>query len=161
MSGAGSYSVWITDNTTGQVVLVPAGSGLTSVKVPSTSALTPGQGFTWWIGAVSTNGLETVWNQGRTFTIAPLTAPQNLGTSGPQDQPTFTWGLVNDAGAYEIWLTDNNTSQVKLFTNLSGPSFTLPGNMTLIPGDSYTWWVGAISTNNLLIVWSAGVPIVG
>ena len=161
VSAAASYEVWITDNNTAQVVVLQAGAGATSLVVPPSKALTPGHSFTWWVGAVSTNGLATSWDQGQGFSIAPLTAPTGLATSGPRDQPTFMWSAVTDAGSYELWLADTTSGQVSTFANLTATTFSLPGNMALKPGDSYTWWVGAVSTNGAIIVWSNGVAIMG
>ncbi|HWY88914.1 MAG TPA: hypothetical protein VNX28_19530, partial [Gemmataceae bacterium] len=161
VSGAASYTVWITDNTTHKNVIVPAAGSATNVTVPSSSALTPGHSFTWWIGAVSTNGLATSWNQARGFSIAQLAAPTGLMTSGPQDQPTFTWSSVTDAGSYELWLTDNTTGHSQSYANLAATTFPLPMSGALKPGHSYTWWVGAVSTNGLIIVWSTGIAITG
>ncbi len=143
------------------MVTVPAAAGTISAVVPPASALTPGHSFTWWIGAVSTNGLVTSWNQGLGFSIAPLTPPTNLSSSGPIDQPTFTWSAVTDVGSYKLWLTDNTSGQVLTFANLIATTFSLPLNAALKPAHSYTWWVGAVSTNAAIIVWSNGIVITG
>ncbi len=47
------YTLWLTDKTTGQSRTQAAGS---SLSFPSTSSLTPGHSYRWWVGAVSTNG---------------------------------------------------------------------------------------------------------
>ena len=73
VSHAVSYEIWITDLTTKQVQKV-FGLTATSLNWPAAKALRPGDRFTWWVGAVSTNGLATVWDAGQDFIVAPLTA---------------------------------------------------------------------------------------
>ena len=38
----------------------------------TTTALTPGQTYEWYVGAVSTNGMTTIWSAGQTFTLTAL-----------------------------------------------------------------------------------------
>ena len=159
VSGVGSYKVWITDNNTGIVLVLPAAASATSVTVPSTSALTPGHGFTWWVGSVSSNGLTTVWSTSRVFTIAALTAPTATtpasGAVLTTDQPTFGWTAVSDAGSYKVWITDNNTGAVLVIPAPPGAtSAIVPAGSALTPGHGFTWWIGSVSTNGLVTVWS-------
>ncbi len=159
VSGAGSYTLWISDRNTSQVVTVPAGAAATSVTVPPTSALTPGHSFTWWIGAVDSLGLATSWSPGQNFSIAPLPAPTANapvpGATLATDQPLFNWTAVTGTGSYKVWITDNNTGHVVvILAGASATSVTVPSSSTLTPGHSFTWWVGAVSTNGQAVSWS-------
>ncbi len=159
MKAAGSYKVWITDNITGAVLVIPAAAGTTSVAVPALSALTPGHGFTWWIGSVSTNGHVTVWSPARGFSIAPLPAPAATtpaaGAILTTDQPTFGWTTVKAAGSYKVWITDNITGAVLVIPAAAGAtSAHVPAVSALTPGHGFTWWIGSVSTNGLVTVWS-------
>ncbi len=161
VSGASSYTVWITDNTTGHVVTVSAAAGTASAVVPSASALTPGHSFTWWIGAVSTNGLVTSWSPGQVFSIAALSAPTptipSAGAILTTDQPTFGWTAFSGAGSYTVWITDNTTGHVVTVSAAAGTSSAVvPSASALTPGHSFTWWIGAVSTNSLVTSWSLG-----
>ena len=68
---------------------------------------------------------------------------------------------VTDVGSYVIWLSDQISSQVVTFPNVMGTSFTLTGAHALTRGHNYTWYVGAVSTNGLVTVWSSGVTVMG
>jgi predicted phage tail protein len=156
-----SYEVWITDRTTGQVQTV-SGITATSLAWPPAKALSPGDKFTWWVGSVSTNGLVTFWNgAGQYFAVAPMTAPTATPISSPQttDQPAFAWSAPTTGtppGSYEVWITDTTAGKVVTFPNLTTTSFTVPSAKALTSGHSFTWWVGSVSTNGLIIVWDVG-----
>ncbi len=156
---AGSYVVWITDLKTNKSQTVTGIVG-TSLTWPAAKALTPGDNFTWWVGAVSVNGQATAWSTGQSFGVAPLAAPVGLSTSGAQDQPTFSWTPVPDAGSYELWITDNTNNTAATY-QMTTSSYTLSASQALKPGHNYTWWAATVSTNGLVILWSNGVSKLG
>ena len=107
VAAAASYDIEVNDLTTGKVAIYNPGlaASATSWTTPATQALTPGHGYEWWVGTVSTNG-ATTWSAGQTFALAALPAPTPIGPSGTipfsaGNQPTFTWSNVGGvAGAF-------------------------------------------------------------
>ena len=63
------------------------------------------------------------------------------------DLPTFTWSSVAGANHYYVWVNDMTTGQSPAVSNsnVSGTSWTTTTALT--PGQSYEWYVGAVSTN--------------
>ncbi len=158
VAGAASYKVWLTDQNTGGVVVVTA-AGL-SLTVPPLQALTPGHSYTWYVAAVSTNGLAVKWNAGQDFKVAPLNPPAAAGPAAGAtlntDQPAFSWGGVAGAATYKLWVQDLNNGAVTTAPVNTGTSFTLPPALALTPGHSFIWYVAAVSTNGAIVTWNAG-----
>src|SRR5581483_7514352 len=134
----------------------------------TTTPLSPGHTYKWYVGSVSVDGLATFWNSGTVFSITPLAAPTAIGPSGPTpanaDTPTFTWNQVANADHYDVWVNEVNpantnqvlVSQVLRNTNVvqsGSPSWTASSALT--PGHTYKWFVGSVSTNGTT-VWNAG-----
>jgi hypothetical protein len=135
VAGVGSYKLWLTDQTTGQVLVVPNLMGTTWTP---TQPLALGDNYTWWIGTVQ--GQTTTWSSGLNFRIAPT----GSGPSGTvvTNVPVFAWNSVTGAASYKIWLTDETTNQTTTVSNLTATSWSPSQPLTL--GDNYTWWVGAV-----------------
>jgi hypothetical protein len=150
----GSYTLKVMDRATGQSLSVGKLTG-TSYTLTAAQALTPGHSFTWSVTAVSSNGLATTAGTSANFTIAALSAPVLIGVS----KGTFTWQPVTDASHYYLQIKDGVTGQVVVSVPaVAGTSFTLSPAQAgaLKRGRSYTWLVGAVSTNGKVIVWSRG-----
>ena len=159
VTGAHSYSFYLYDNTSGQVL----NGGVVNVNGTSwteTSALTPGHNYFWYAGAVSTNQQVTDWSGVATFTLASLSAPTPSSPTGTgaassgYDLPTFTWSSVTGAHSYSFYLYDNTSGQVLNggIVNVNGTSWTETSALT--PGHNYFWYAGAVSTNQLVTDWS-------
>ncbi len=123
-------------------------------------ALTPGHAYTWWIGAVSSNGQATTWSSGQTFTLAALAAP--VLTAGPSGMvsmsmgtavPTFTWTSVEGADHYYVWLLDKTTGALVTNKGVSVTTWTWSSALTV--GHSYVFYVAAVSTNGQGVTWDA------
>jgi uncharacterized repeat protein (TIGR01451 family) len=151
-TGVVSYWLWVTDQSTGKVVV--SQQNLPGSSYTPTTALTPGDNFTWWIGAAGSGG-TTTWSAGQDFSIA-LPAPSISGVAGTisSTTPTFGWTAVDGAGSYKFWLQDQVTGQIVSIANLSSTSYT--PTQPLNPGDGYIWYAAAVSTNGLHTAWSAG-----
>ncbi len=133
VTGAASYEIWLTDQTTGATSTVP---NLAGTSWAPTKGLNLGDKYVWWVGAVQGNTIA--WDSAQTFTIQP-TALSPSGTSA-STLPTFTWNSLTGANNYELWLTDQTTG-VTLTPAVSGGSWT--PTTPLVPGDNYIWWIGA------------------
>ncbi len=160
---AASYDVWVNDVTTGQAQVVrQTNLSPSSTSFQTTTALTPGQTYEWWVATVSANGTH-FWNAGQTFTLAPLPAPTQTGPSGTiavsanYDEPTFTWNSVAYAASYDVWVNDVTTGQAQVVrqANLSASSTSFQTTTALTPGQTYEWWVASVSANGTHF-WSAG-----
>ena len=136
VTGATSYEIWLTDQTTNTHVTY---ANLTGTTWQPSQPLILGDNYTWWIGAVHAGTIG--WSTPLSFVIRP-TAITPIGTIA-SDLPTFTWSSVVGASSYEIWLTDQTTNAVVKYTNLTGTAFT--PTTPLVMGDKYIWWVGAVS----------------
>jgi hypothetical protein len=168
-TAAASYELYFSDQTTGQISTItnlPINS--TSCTLTAAQALTPGDSYVWWVGAVSTNGNAIAWSSGVDFTVAAINLfPTAItpNTSVATDLPRFTWGAGfgtgTPAASYELYISDQSTGQVTKVPNLpiNSSSFTLTAAQALTPGHSYAWWVGAVSTNGKTIAWSNEVDL--
>ena len=163
VTGADHYDLLVQDQSTGQQALRAPNTTVTSVALTTSQALTPGHSYVWYVGAVSTNGRVTFWSAGLTFTISALGTPQANGPSGAiaTDTPTFTWTAISGAAHYDFWLNDQTTKQTQVLRlpNVAGTSLALTTAQALSPGHTYVWYVGAVSDNGQLTVWSAGQTI--
>src|SRR5439155_10043650 len=87
VTGASSYKIWLANQTTGQIVVIPTGTNTTWTLA---QALTLGDNYTWYFGAVQ--GQTTTWSGELSFRIAP-TASDPSGTIAT-NLPSFTWNPV-------------------------------------------------------------------
>jgi hypothetical protein len=85
---------------------------------------------------------------------ATLTAPTPIGPSGTVagTTPTFSWGAVNGADHYDIYIYDQDTGQVIRDRFVAGTSWS--PNQALTTGNSYVWWVRALAANGTASPWS-------
>ena len=161
MTGASGYDLYVLDQAPKQTPLFLQSLTGTSEQFTASQALTPGHTYTWYSGAISASG-AIAWSGPQNFSIAALTAPtqvspinkQILTAAAGYDTPTFSWNPVPDAAYYSLFVADNLTP-TKAFlssTSISGTSFTASAGLT--PGHSYTWYIGAVSTNGVAIGWS-------
>ena len=154
-AGAGHYYLIVVDSTTGGIVINDANVSGTSFTPSTAQALTPGQGYTWYVLAMSTNSeAYNYLTSGQTFTLAELTAPTLIGPSGTiaassgYDMPTFSWSASAGAGHYYLFVVDSTTGAVAINDpDVSGTTFIPSTAQALTPGHSYTWYVLAMSTN--------------
>ena len=154
VAGAGSYYLYVADNLTPQQPLI-ANSSITGTSfTPDLSqALTPGHSYTWYIGAVSTNGIAVAWSAPQSLSLPSLVQPTQIGPSGAipastgYEMPTFSWNPVPGASSYYLYVLDTTTNKPAAFdtttTALGGASFTPSAAQALTPGDRYTWYIGA------------------
>ena len=155
VTGADHYYLYIVDTTTGMVAINNPNVIGATFTLSAAQALTPGHTFTWYVGAISTNGLVNSYlTSGRTFTLAALSAPDQTNPSGTiaaanhYDTPTFSWSTVAGADHYYLYVVDNTAGKVAINNpNVIGTTFTAIDGLT--PGHSFTWYVGADSKNGL------------
>jgi hypothetical protein len=151
VSGAASYELWVTDNTTGQVALDT--SGISGTTFTPSTPLRLDDNITWWVrvtGAAS-------WSAGTNFTLAPFAAPTSTSPVGGITTrfATFAWSGLAGADHYDLWVNNLTTGQNQVIReqNVLGASFTTG---PLISGDTYQWWVRAMTSENQAGYWSAG-----
>ncbi len=137
VAGASSYEVWVNDNLTNRKVLQTSGITGTSYTLPEL----PASSYRVWVRS----GAAAVWSapydvdtRGRASLIGPATNP---GTN----IPTFSWGLVEGATRYELWV-DRVGGQQKIVyqTQLTDLSFS---PSTPMAKGTYRAWVRAFSSN--------------
>jgi hypothetical protein len=158
VAGADHYDVWVNDLTTGQGGALSNSSVIGTSWTPSTP-LVQNHTYEWWVRAVSSNGGVSAWSTGQTFVVVPLATPILIGPSGSTtgSTPTFSWNAVAQADHYIIWVNDVTTGQGKVFydPSVTSTSWTPPSNLT--QGDTYTWWVQAVSADGNTSLWSSGM----
>ena len=150
--GTTRYALYVLDTTANTVLINTTVVGNSYV---ATAGLTPGDSFSWYIGAVGTNGSGTVFNATpQNFTLAALAAPVPvnplsgtvLAATG-YDQPTFSWQAVTGANHYSIVVSDTTSGALIAYANVAGTTFTPATVMT--PGDTFVWYVGAVGANGM------------
>ena len=126
------------------------------------ATLTAGHSYTWYLGAVSTNGTALAWSS-QSFTVAAsptLAAPTQIGPNGALaaglnfDTPTYSWNSAAGAATYYLYVLDNTSNKpVVNSPNLNATSLISP---PLTPGHSFTWYIGAETNSGLNgpIAWS-------
>jgi hypothetical protein len=162
VSGAAGYELYLVDQTTGAnpALVVPNITGNT-YQLGAAQALTPGDSYTWYVGAQSTNGTPAFSN-GLSFSVAPLTAPTPTGPSGSiaaaagYDTPALTWDAVPGANHYVLYVLDDTTGAAAVSgASAAGTatSYTVASGLT--PGHHFTWYVAAATGDNSEVVWSS------
>ncbi len=155
---ATAYVISLTDNTTNTVLIKARSLAGSSTSFTPDQFLTPGDSFTWSIGAesVSSSGTALTTSAPQTFALAPLAAPKltapvngnTIANSSGYDTPTFTWNSVPGTTSYQITVTDSTTKTVVVNpVTMSGTSYTIGATQALTPGHSYSWSVAAVSMN--------------
>jgi RHS repeat-associated protein len=148
VTGANHYYVFVQDATTGAVVVNDANVSGTSFPSP---ALTPGDRFAWYVGAMPANGAINVAASFTLtyFTLAQLPAPTptdesgNIPASAGYDTPTLTWDAAAGASRYYVFLEDATTNTILVNdSNVTGTSYKVTAALT--PGDRFTWYVGSM-----------------
>ena len=166
VTGASHYAIVVVDNSSNGSLVANSTSLTTTTFTPPT-ALTPGHNYTWYVGAVSSNGAVVAYDLAtpQTFTLATLAAPVPLnplsGTIPPgsgYDQPTFSWGAVTGANHYAIVVVDNSSNGSLVAYNTSLTTTTFTPATALMPGHNYTWYVGAVSTNAAVTTYDLAAP---
>ena len=155
VTGIDRYYLYVLDATTGQALI--NNSNVSGASFTSSAILTPGHSFTWYVASVS--GAALSWSDPTGFSLDALAAPMPAGPNGAvpagtgYDTPTFSWSNVPGAAHYYLYVLDDNTGQTAVSNaNVSGVSF--PANTPLPPGHSFTWYIGAESTNGVAVSWS-------
>jgi hypothetical protein len=148
--GATHYDIWVQQNGSTQIL---RNQNVTGTTWAPAQALTLGVGYTWWVRALDGGNSPGPWSDGTTFTVYALPAPLLIGPSGSTaSTPTFSWKAVTSASHYDIYVEDMNTGQVLRNTNVTGTSWS--PSAPLVKGDSYEWWVRAITSTGLDGIWS-------
>ena len=157
VTNAVRYYLYVFDSTANQAVI--SNPAIFSTYFTGT-ALTPGHSYTWYIGAVFGSGAIT-WSS-ETFALAAtpsaVTQPVQMGTTGTIASnggfatPTFSWSSVTNAVHYYLYVLDTTTNQAVVNnSNLDATSFV---STPLTAGDSFIWYVGAVS-GTVAIAWSS------
>ena len=152
-TGANRYNLIVHDHSTTSTNAISV-TGLNATSYIATQALTPGDVYTIYVYAVSTNGLASAVAT-QTFSLAALAAPTGLIPSGAlvaasgSDTPTFHWNASTGAGHYNLIVHDHSTTSTNVIsvTGLTATSYTVIHSLT--PGHTYTLYVYAVSTNGL------------
>ena len=152
--GAAMYDLNLKDLSTGQTVF--DNSTISGTTYTPSTPLLVGHSYSWVVGAEGSAGASgsISWSSSTGFSLTTLTAPSPTGTSGPiqastgYDTPTFSWSSVPGATHYQLFVADNQNPKVSVIgdpslglTVVSGVTFT--PTMGLLPGHSYTWYIGA------------------
>ncbi|MFO0864399.1 MAG: hypothetical protein U0744_07040 [Gemmataceae bacterium] len=154
VANAARYDLWVDNATTGTSQVIRQ-SQLVGTTWTST-ALSPGNTYNWWIRALSSNGTAGPWCLMQTFAVAALATPVLVGPSGTiaSTTPTFQWNAAPLAHHYELWVNDLTSGGTPLWNgNIAATTYT-PASQLLTAGHQYRWWVRAISANGTVSNWS-------
>jgi hypothetical protein len=121
-----------------------------------TKPLNPGDTYQWWIRALDNQGDSSNWSSTVQFTVLLLNNPQPLAPAGNTDRlrPTFTWTTVANADMYDIWVTNVTTGQNPVQRNTKATGSAWTPSTPLITGDTYAWYVRALSNNGDVSAWT-------
>jgi len=146
VSGAGAYSVKVTNIGTGVVTSFSLATAptITIINIP------PGTTFRWNVASCFNASADTVTNcpnvsTSRTFVgrvVAPaaptLISPASGATVGTAI--ALTWNPVSGAGAYGVWITNRSTSFITKLPLQTGTSAEI---INIAPGITYEWNVAS------------------
>jgi hypothetical protein len=154
-SGADHLELWLSDLTTGQVVVdANTLAGSSTSWTPSTP-LPPNHQFEWWLRSFDAQNQAGPWSNGLTFSSDAT--PILLAPSGAIDslQPALTWTAIPGADHYEVYLSDLNSGQIIDQKNVAAATFT-PAS-PLNSGHSYQWWVRTWDNHGNASPWSGSL----
>src|SRR5262249_4463514 len=80
VGGATHYELYVSDTTTGTLLLDNANISATSFTPPT--PLIPGHRYQWWVRALDASNKTYPWSAGDSFTEAPVPTPVTLGPRG-------------------------------------------------------------------------------
>jgi hypothetical protein len=153
VAGADHYDVWVQDVKTGKVLR--NANALTTTWTPATP-LMAGDSYKWWVRALDSNNSPGPWSSAQTFTAYALAAPSLIGPTGSSPAtPAFTWNAVSGADHYDIWVTNRTTGQSAVIRNQDVVGTSWSPTAPLVGGDSYRWWLRAVTSANMDSAWSA------
>ncbi len=162
VAGAGSYAVFLFDQTAGAWDLYGQNAGSAGSYTPSTP-LTPGHSYVWTVSALSSNGQTATFASGADdFRLAALAASRLRGPSGlivassGYDLPTLTWTTVAGAASYAVYLYDVTAGAWDLYDQKAGSAGSYTLSTPLTPGHSYVWTVAALSSNGQADTFASG-----
>jgi predicted phage tail protein len=157
VAGADHYDLWVDDSTAGtsQVMRMQNVSG---TSFTTAAPLTVGHTYQWWVRAITNRGTRGLWSQGAMFseviagTPAPLGPKANVGADA-----TFTWSAAVAADHYDLWVNDVTSGQGQVLRNQAIIGTSWQPAQPLKIGDSYRWWVRALSSTGTAGAWSGAV----
>jgi hypothetical protein len=157
VGGADHYDLWVDDATTGQSQVIRR-QALLGTSFTSAIPLVVGHSYQWWVRAVTNTGAAGAWSDTSRFTEVVVGTPVPIGPhSSGAANATFSWRAAVGADHYDLWLDDLSTGQSQVVRNqhIATTSFQPPAALRL--GDSYRWWVRAITATGVLGAWSPAV----
>ena len=157
VAGADHYDLWVDDATAGtsQVMRVQNALG---TSFTTAAPLTVGHSYRWWVRAITNRGTPGLWSQGATFSEAIVGTPAPLGPKANVGaDASFTWTAAVGADHYDLWVNDNSSGQGQALRNqtITGTSWQPPHPLKI--GDTYRWWVRALSSTGAAGAWSSAV----
>lgn len=113
--------------------------------------------YRWWILPSHANGRTGAWSElGEFFAGGRPTVTGPVGTTN-SGTPTITWGAVEGAGSYEVYLFNDDGLGLRQRVNgITGSSFTtIP-----VPDGNYRVWVKSYKANGDSGLWSRPMSFV-
>jgi hypothetical protein len=155
VANATNYDIWVNDVTKGQFQVL-RDQNVTGTSWMPTKPLNPGDTYQWLIRALDSQGDSSNWSSTVQFTVLLLNNPEPLAPAGNTDRlrPTFTWTPVANADMYDIWLTNVTTGQNPVQRNTTATGSAWTPSTPLIAGDTYAWYVRALSNNGDVSAWT-------
>ncbi|MCA9008243.1 MAG: hypothetical protein KDB01_00780, partial [Planctomycetaceae bacterium] len=154
--GASTYTLWVSNATTGSRVIYR--NAYTGTSYQHFSPLPDGI-YRTWVQAFNAIGEPSPWSEPVDFTVdlpiplAPnITAPAKVSSDM---NLRIAWNVVEFAARYDLWV-DNLTTGTSKFIRQSEISNTTPFfDTTDLPQGTFRAWVRAANGNNEFSPWSA------
>ncbi len=146
--GAATYELQVKNLNTG--ILVVNQTGIAGTSYTPGSNLTDGP-YRWWVRAKTSGNLYSSWSAANDIYVGGRTSLLSPTGSVNDTTPTFTWGLVNGAARYELWVTTTAGTLVINKTDLTTAEYT---PAAALAAGNYRAWVRAVSTTNEFSPWS-------
>ncbi len=146
--GAVSYSLWLRNQSTGEIKNL---TGISDTTWTPTASISDGN-WIWRVQATNASGYRTFWSQSAQLYVGGR--PQILAPTGSNvsAQPLFQWTPVSGAASYSLIVTRSVDSvNVIRQTALTATSYTSP---TTLQAGTYRAWVRAVSTSGEVSLWS-------
>lgn len=154
-ANADRYEIWVNEGSLARII------HQTNVR---TTTLTPdfdlviGATYKWWVRAFNSDNTAGPWSGPGQFTVTEESPrpgiPQPARPTGDYNElrPEFMWFPAQHAHRYELWVNGGSTSRVIHETDLQDTTFT--PDFDLVVGQTYTWWVRALSLTGVTGTWS-------
>jgi hypothetical protein len=149
VSGAVSYTVFVSNRSTGQHPYLRQDVAGTQF-IPATDL--PLGRYQVWVRAELASGQLTDWSDSQLFKVQPAAELVDVPDTQDTEAATITWTALPGADQYDVWVTNLTTGQNPVFREqqATGTSLELP----VLTAGAYRAWIRGVTADGVTGAWS-------